>query len=257
MSTKTTGKTTRAAQSGKTYPVDTKTGRNAAQSLERWLRDATDADALAGLHATASALATAGGPSAALARCLENLLSCVLDESLIATEPAARLVAEAFSHLDDDDAQLGDLMERIDIFASGMTDTALGDIGESPARNDPPVLTEREDGSRIKPGQFDDQHPADPGREDEPPRLPEWPAEPPSSTSVKAIVDALDAAVRQLRDQLRGLAAHAQATDAEDFQRAMRELSTTAAELERLKEALADWSAESAALLEVRAEPAG
>lgn len=173
--------------------------------------------------------------AAPLLRAVENLLDGVLAGTVSPVEQAMALVAESAAVLPSGAApdQHLDLIERLDLMASGITGVDLGRFaaGSSPA--EPPVLTEREDGSRVELGDFD-----------EPPTgmLETTRGEP---RTVGAIVEAMDAVVLRLSRQLETVRAGGDS----EVQRTLDEMAATVDELQDLKDALAKWSKESAALL--------
>lgn len=180
-------------------------------------------------------IAGADETAAPLLRAVENLLDGVLAGTVSPVEPAMELLAESAAGLGTAggaDRHL-DLIERLDLMASGVTDVDLDSYAPVSSAAPPPVLTEREDGSRVELGRFDE--PAAGPREamrDEP-------------RTVGAIVEAMDAVVLRLSRQLETVRAGGD----RDVQRTLGEMSETVRELEDLKDALAKWSKESAALL--------
>ena len=117
---------------------------------------------------------TAGEPIQELARATENLLDRLLDGSVAPAPNTAALIAQACTRLRSlDEDPFDDLMERIDVCASGMADPGSAQEAAEPgndppagipaaptwAAGEPPLLTEREDGSRVVPGSFADALP--------------------------------------------------------------------------------------------------
>ena len=155
------------------------------------------------------------------------------------------------------DQHVLDLIEALDALASGIADVSrpaaraygqqasMDDSAEAPSqpasdtaetgsartdtekRPEPPILTIREDGSRVELGAFL--------------------ADPPQTTvgrsRVDTVVDDLGAAIKRLDDQLAALRSGA------DLDETHAALTQTAAELSALKSTLADWVRDSAALL--------
>lgn len=177
-----------------------------------------------------------------LLRSVEHLLECLLAGTVSAVEPAMELVTESVAAVQAGratDRHL-DLIERLDLMASGVTAVDLDSFAPASSANEPPVLTEREDGSRVELGRFDE--PSAGAREtmrDEP-------------RTVGAIVEGMDAAVLRLARQLETVRARTYPGQSSDVQRTLHEMSETVRELEDLKDALAKWSKESAALLSGR-----
>ncbi|MCY3814572.1 MAG: hypothetical protein OXH15_22570 [Gammaproteobacteria bacterium] len=198
----------------------------------------TSADRSAAVRELEDRLAQIAGAdetSAPLLRAVENLLDGVLAGSVSPVEPAMELVAESAAGLraaGGPDRHL-DLIERLDLMASGVTDVDLDSYAPASSAAEPPVLTEREDGSRVELGHFDEPSAGTPAATRDEPR------------TVGAIVEGMDAAVLRLARQLET----ARARSDSEAQRTLDEMSETVRELQDLKDALAKWSKESAALL--------
>ena len=185
-----------------------------------------------------------------LLRALEHLLDGVLADSVPDVAQAMGIVAESVAGLQADrdgpPAQSAaehrlDLIERIDLMASGVADVDLDSFASGSSGAEPPLLTEREDGSRVELGRFDEPSATEA-------RLaPETPREEPRT--VAAIVEAIDAVVLRLARQLETVRVGMDAGQASEAQRTLGELTETVRELQDLKDALARWSKESAALL--------
>ena len=138
--------------------------REAEADLARLGREPSHAGALAGLRAAfADVRAAAGvGPVGELARSAENLLGVQLDGWVPPTALAADLIRQAALGLFALDAgQRADLAERMDAVASGMGSLSLDSLPPRPQAPEPPLLTEREDGSLVSPGMFADVAPDD------------------------------------------------------------------------------------------------
>ena len=180
-------------------------------------------------------IASADETAAPLLRAVENLLDGVLAGSVSPVEPAMELVAESAAGLGaggGPDRHL-DLIERLDLMASGVADVDLDRCAPPLSTVEPPVLTERADGSRVELGRFDEPSAG---------TLETTGAE---TGTVGAIVEAMDAVVLRLSRHLEAV----RAGGPSDVQHALGEMSRTVRELEELKDALATWSKESAALL--------
>ena len=196
---------------------------------------------------------TAGADETAtpLLRAVENLLDGVLEGSVPDIEQAMKLVAESAADLQAVRDGKGaprppgdrlDLIERLDLMASGLIDVDLGSSARTPVESpssaaEPPLLTEREDGSRVELGRFDEPSVSAPETNRDEPR------------TVGTIMEAMDALVLRLSRQVEAVRARTGPGPDNDVQRALDELSETVRELEDLKDALAKWSEESAALL--------
>jgi len=173
--------------------------------------------------------------AAPLLRAVENLLDSVLAGGVSPVEPAMELVAQSAAGLqarDGADRHL-DLIERLDLMASGVADVDLDSYAPALSAVEPPVLTERDDGSRVELGRFDEPFAGTRETTRDEPR------------TVGAIVEAMDAVVLRLSRQLEAVRAGGDS----DVQRTLDEISQTVRELKDLKDALAKWSKESAALL--------
>ncbi|MCY4014475.1 MAG: hypothetical protein OXG82_17355 [Gammaproteobacteria bacterium] len=187
-------------------------------------------------------MAEADETAVPLLQAVENLLDGVLTGTVSPVEPAMELVAESAVGLKSaggSDRHL-DLIERLDLMASGVTDVDLDSFAPASSSGEPPVLTEREDGSRVELGRFDEPSPGMRETTRDEPR------------TVGAIVEGMDAVVLRLADQLEAVRARVAAGRTRDAQRTVDELSETVRDLEDLKDALAKWSKESAALLSGR-----
>ena len=209
-------------------------------------------------------LASTGGDIAALARSIENLLSGVLEGTVADLARAMELVAEACSalrlatpgrssacepgwHVEDE--RVVDLVERLDAFSSGIPDVVLGELPSASAANEPPVLTEREDGTRVTLARFDDE-PAQVPLADAHDSVSAWPTDASALPStVDTIVAAMNALVARLYAQSRTLQSDPAIGQVEDARHALAELANMIDELAVLTDALAGWSVASAALL--------
>lgn len=194
------------------------------------------------LNSRLAQIAGADATAAPLLQAVENLLVGVLTGTVSSVEPAMELVAASAVGLESaggSDRHL-DLIERLDLMASGVIDVDLGSFVPASSSAEPPVLTEREDGSRVELGHFDERLPGTRDTTRDEPR------------TVGAIVEGMDAVVLRLADQLETVRARTAAGRTSDAQRTLDELSATVRELEDLKDALAKWSKESAALLSGR-----
>ena len=203
------------------------------------------------LNTRLAEIAGADEAAAPLLRAVGNLLDGVLAGSVSGVEQAMELVAESAVGLqagrDGNRAESLpghrlDLIERLDLMASGVTDVDLKSFAPSSMQGaaEPPLLTEREDGSRVELGRFDEQTSL-PGKTtgDEP-------------RTVGAIMDAMDSVLLRLARQVETVRSRTDAGQDRDLQRALAELSKTVRELEDLKAALARGSKESTALLRGR-----
>ena len=249
-------------------------------NLGRLTREPSNAGALNGLRAAfADARAEAGrGPVGELARSAENLLGAQLDGWVSPTTEAAELICQAARGLFALDAvQRTNLAERMDAVASGMSDLLLANLPPArPQIPEPPMLTEREDGTMISPGMFADATPdvaafdssplaqiASRGHSEppsgasqtstpdvasttlapQPVAMPQAQQATGQDTSIGAIVNAIQFAEEHLGRHIGALVTIASGTDevSAAVQRTAGELAQTAAEIKRQHQALAQW----------------
>ena len=216
--------------------------RTADLAIAAWRGKPEDGHALAGVraamlawHANAIQAEAGGGETGReavreLARSVCNLLDRVregrVDPNTVVVDAvagAAGLLAASTVRVDH--AAVGDLAERLDAYASGLTDLEFEDSrgpGE-PASNEPPLLTVRHDGVRVTPGSFDTA----PGAGDQADELP-------------VLVDAWQAVAVQLRGHLRSVRAIDERTDAK-LPRLGDELQAAVDTVERLNRMLAAY----------------
>ena len=222
--------------------------------------------AIRALNSRLAEIAGADETATPLLRAVENLLDGVRRGGVSDVEGAMELVAESAAELQATPGDRLDLIERLDLMASGVMDVDLDSSagssmrgagpsrspaegssmrGAGPSRSpaegsftaEPPVLTEREDGSRVELGRFDEPSAlAAEAIRDEP-------------RTVGTIVEAMDAVVLRLSRQVETVRARSGAGQYGEVRQTVDELSETVRELEHLRDALAKWSEESAALL--------
>ena len=244
--------------------VETPTDRELRALMARCTAAGDDVAAWRELRDRMAALASTGGAIAALARSIENLLSGMLEGTVADLARAMELVAEACAalrlatpgrssagepglHMEDE--RLVDLVERLDAFSSGMPDVVLDELASASAAHEPPVLTEREDGTRVTLARFDDE-PAQVPLADAHDSVSAWPTDASALPStVDTIVEAMNALVARLYAQSRTLQSDPAIGQVEDARHALAELANMIDELAVLTDALAGWSVESAALL--------
>lgn len=202
--------------------------------------------AIRALNSRLAEIAGADETATPLLRAVENLLDGVLRGGVSDVEGAMELVAESAAELQAAPGDRLDLVERLDLMASGVTDANLEEFAPSFKRGsdpspspvaEPPLLTEREDGSRVELGRFDESSAQAREKTRDEPR------------TVGTIVDAMDAVVLRLSSQVETVRARTGAGQDSEVQRTLDELSETVRELEDLRDSLAKWSEESAALL--------
>lgn len=172
-----------------------------------------------------------------LAPAIVNLVDRLLDGTVAPDARTAALLAEACLVPSGASAERrSQLIERLDLAASGMADVLLGTADapfDEPAAGEPPLLTVRHDGTRVTPGSFDVD------------AVVETAHVAPLATAVGHIVDAFDTAVDRLRGQVGTLDLLA----AVELRRLVGEFRDTAEEMGRLKDSLAQWVDDNAALL--------
>ena len=225
------------------------------EELEPWLaclvHDPSDAVALAQLHAAFKALLAGSDEAGQLPRAIEHLLQGLVAGTVAPNMAAVELLVDACSALTGADADRElQLVERLDAFASGLGDVPM-DLEPAPARApEPPLLTIREDGSRIVPGAFDaepiatgqaeealalDQPPTSPQAENVVHDEPAPPAQTPATAA--EIVAALEPAVDRLATQVGTLELLA----GPELERLANDLASNVAEVAQLKDALVAW----------------
>lgn len=192
--------------------------------------------AVRALSSRLAEIARADETATPLLRAVENLLDGVLEGGVPDVERAMDLVAESAAALQAAAGDRLDLIERLDLMSSGVVDVDLDSSAGSSAA-EPPLLTEREDGSRVELGHFDEQPASAPEATRDEPR------------TVGTIVEAMDGVVSRLSRQVETVRGRAGVGQDSDIQRTVGELSETVRELENLRDALAKWSEQSAALL--------
>ena len=193
--------------------------------------------AVRALNSRLAEIAGADETATPLLRAVENLLDGVLRGSVPDVERAMDLVAESAAGLQATAGDRLDLIERLDLMACGVMDVDLDSFAPMASAAEPPLLTEREDGSRVELGRFDEPSASAPEKTRDEPR------------TVGTIVEAVDAVVLRLSRQVETVRAHTGAGQDSEVQRSLDELSETVRELEDLRDSLAKWSEESAALL--------
>ena len=171
--------------------------------LADFVRQPGDADALRLLRDT---LAKRIAPERILTASTVNLLDRMLDGAIAVDDATVGLLAEASNGLtaDDESAYLS-LVEQLDAIASGVPGSSfeaegqldwLADANESAqvdaASNEPPLLTVRHDGTRVRPGAFEPS--AETDSETAPPHR-----EPP--TGLVELATALETAAVRLNSQ--------------------------------------------------------
>ncbi len=200
--------------------------------------------AVRALNSRLAEIAGADETATPLLRAVENLLDGVLRGRVSAVEQAMEFVESAAGLLaarDGTHTSTGmsdhrlDLIERLDLMASGVMDVDADSFAPPSPAAEPPLLTEREDGSRVELGRFDGPSAfAAQASRDEP-------------RTVGMIVEAMDAVVLRLSRQVETARGRTGAAQGSELQRTLDELSATVRELEDVQGALVKWSKESAA----------
>jgi len=207
--------------------------------VEEWRADPADAGSLAVVRAgflVIRAIAVSSGNEQAnqLSRAVSNLLDRLDEGTLEPSEGATGAVADSAAFLgaraqagDEalDRVRLGDLVERLDALASGLTEPLDEHRSTVVTPGEPPLLTLRDDGVRVRPGSLGTQ------------TRPNGPAD---GLPLALTMDALDALAGCLREQIADLHALRERSpdDAERRRRLAGRLHATARLMEALKNPL-------------------
>lgn len=208
-------------------------------NLSRLADDPADVQALTALRAVfATCLASSDRDVAQLGRSVVYLLERLVDGTVAANDHSTALLDDAGAALAEDaSTDCLELVERLDAFASGLGVVAVDADAAKVDDQEPPLLTVREDGTKVVPGAFG----ADPSgiAADATEALSALPED----ESPEAIAAALAAASERLQTQLGTLDLLAGA----ELRRLAADLAATARHIERLQQALADWTRRNAA----------
>lgn len=147
--------------------IDSEETRDPMDSMiVAWRNDPRDQRPLAGVRAEflaryATAIQSGVGDAGELLRAASNLMDRIGEGTVEPNEAVVAALGDAAGRMGDPthamDSGVDELVERLDAYASGLPDSELGDALPStravPA--EPPLLTVRHDGARIKPGSFE------------------------------------------------------------------------------------------------------
>lgn len=145
--------------------TDSETGDAMGAMIAAWRSDPGDRRALTGVRAGvlaryADAIQAGTEGVGELLRAASNLMDRVEEGTVEPNEAVVDALGDAAGRIDDP-AMAGsgveELVERLDAFASGLTDLEIGEAlpSKNSAPAEPPLLTMRHDGSRVKPGSFE------------------------------------------------------------------------------------------------------
>ena len=134
--------------------------------IAAWRSEPGDRRALAGVRAEflaryASAIQSGAGGIGELLRAASNLMDRVGEGTVEPNRAVVAALGDAAGRMGDSTHAMGrgvdELVEQLDAYASGLTDFELG--GALPSTRavsaEPPLLTVRHDGARLKPGSFE------------------------------------------------------------------------------------------------------
>lgn len=135
--------------------------------IAAWRSDPVDRRALMGVRVEflaryASAIQSGAGVVEDLARAVSNLMDRLKEGTVEPNEAVVAALVDAVGRIGHptramDGSGIDELVERLDAYASGLSDSELGDA-LPPTRAvpaEPPLLTVRHDGARVKPGSFE------------------------------------------------------------------------------------------------------
>lgn len=216
--------------------VDSGETRDAMASVIRaWRSDPADRRALVGVRAEflaryASAIQSGAAGVGDLVRAASNLMDRIGEGTVAPNQAVVAALGAAVDRMGDPSPMeaggVGELVERLDAYASGLTDIEFGEAlpARKPASGEPPLLTVRDDGVRVKPGFFEAT--SDPG-EVLPSELP-------------VLVDAWAAIGDHLRGQLESLRSIADASPDPELRRLSIALQGAVETIEGLNRTLAE-----------------
>ena len=135
--------------------------------IAAWREDPGDPRALPGVRAEclaryATAIQSGAGDVGELLRAAANLLDRVEEGTVEPNDAVVVALGAAAGRIGDPNQAMAgsgfdELVERLDAYASGLTDFESGEARPStkPGPAEPPLLTVRHDGARVKPGSFE------------------------------------------------------------------------------------------------------
>ena len=220
--------------------------------IAAWRGDPGDRCALAGVRAEflarcANAIGSGTGGVGELLRAASNLMDRVGEGTVEPNEAVVAALGDAAGRIRDPARVMAsgadELVERLDAYASGLTDFEFGE--PLPSRNsvpaEPPLLTLRHDGVRVKPGAFEEKSEPSAGEREGPaPRKREPGEVPPSELPI--LVDAWEAIGDHLRGQLESVRPIADANADPELRRLSIALEGVVETVERLNRTFAAYA---------------
>lgn len=206
--------------------------------IAAWRSDPGDRRGLMGVRVEflaryASAIQSGAGGVAGLVRAVSNLMDRVEEGTVEPNEAVVAALADAVGRIGDptramEGSGFDELVEQLDAYASGLTDFEFGEVRPStkPVPPEPPLLTVRHDGARVKPGSFEAV--SAPGEV------------PPSELPV--LVDAWEAIGDHLRGQLESVRSIAETNADPELRRLSIALNGVVQTIERLNRTLAAYA---------------
>ena len=180
----------------------------------------------------ANAIQSGAGDVGELLRAASNLMDRVGEGIVEPNDAVVAALDDAVGRIGDPtqalDGSVDELVERLDAYASGLTDFEFRDVlpSESAVATEPPLLTLRHDGVRVKPGSFEaTSQPS---------------AVPPSELPV--LVDAWAAVGDHLRGQLESVSSIAEGSADPELRRVSITLEGVVGTIERLNRTLAAYA---------------
>lgn len=210
--------------------------------IRAWRSDPADRRALAGVRAEflaryANAIQSGAADVGELFRAVINLMDRVGEGTVEANEAVVTAVGDAAALTGDPTrailaSDVGEVVERLDAYASGLTDI---EFGEAPpprelALGEPPLLTVRHDGVRVRPGGFEGLAP----RKMAPGEVP--------SNELPVLVDAWEAIGDHLRGQLESVRSLADTSPDPELHRLSMALQSAVETIERLNQTMAAYA---------------
>lgn len=205
--------------------------------IRAWRSDPADRRALAGVRAEflaryANAIQSGAGGGGELLRAVFNLMDRIDEGTVEPNQAVVAALGDAADRMADpspmEASGVGELVERLDAYASGLTDIEFGEAVPSrkPAPGEPPLLTVRHDGIRVKPGFFEAT--SEPGEV------------PPSELPI--LVDAWAAVGDHLRGQLESVRSIAATSPDPELRRLSTALEGAVETIERLNQTMAAYA---------------
>lgn len=205
--------------------------------MAAWREDPADRRAVAGIRAEflaryASAIQSGAAGVGELLRAASNLIDRVGEGTVEPNDAVVAALGDAAGRMGGSTRSahgigVDELVERLDAYASGLTDLEFGEAlpSRNPAPPEPPLLTLRHDGIRVKPGSFE---PASAG---------EVPA-----GELPVLVDAWQAIGDDLSGQLEWIRSIAETNADPELRRVANALVCTIQTIERLNRTLAEYA---------------